>query len=326
MDLEQRYLILEYSGVASPRTAFANEVGRGLGELPKNLSSFCLYDEVGSAIFVEIMASPAYYLTKCERRILESNKKVIADFINGATIVDLGVGNGEKAEVLIAEEILQRGLATCVPADIDESAVEGTTARYWKKFGAQIAVNGLVADNLDVIPWLVEGDQLRIFAMFLGSNLGNFSSGGEDYLRQLGAPMRPGDRLLLGVDLLKDWQTLINAYSDPEGVTKRFNLNVLLRANRELGSQFDIEQFEHLVVFNTELSRMESYLVSLIDQEVFVPRLNRSFAFKKDEPILMEVSYKYTEKGINHLVQQADFKVLEHFSDGLFMDLILERR
>jgi uncharacterized SAM-dependent methyltransferase len=159
--------------------------------------------------------------------------------------------------------------------------------------------------GLRELPERAEGGRL---ALFLGSNIGNFDpDAARDLLEQIGRALRPGDGLLLGVDLVKPEAELLLAYDDPLGVTAAFNKNVLLRINHELGGRFDLDGFAHRAVWNAEASRVEMHLVSRRARSVAVEGLGTSFRFAEGESIWTESSYKYTPAGIVDLLHRAGF-------------------
>ena len=153
------------------------------------------------------------------------------------------------------------------------------------------------------------------FVLFLGSSVGNFSHAAAlRFFRRLRESLRPGDFVLVGFDLKKDLEILHRAYNDSEGVTRLFNLNLLDRINRELGGEFDLGRFAHYGAYNMRKACMESWLVSLENQEVPIHALGRSFSFREWEGIHVERSHKYELSQIESFASAAGFRVQKHFS------------
>jgi L-histidine Nalpha-methyltransferase len=134
-------------------------------------------------------------------------------------------------------------------------------------------------------------------------------------LRAVRAALEPGDALLLGTDLRKDAQRLIAAYDDTAGVTAAFNKNVLVRLNRELGADFDVERFQHRAVWNRGASRIEMHLESTVNQVVQLRQLGMTFAFVAGERIHTESSYKYDDAMVNEMLIPAGFRQERTFTD-----------
>ena len=152
--------------------------------------------------------------------------------------------------------------------------------------------------------------------MFLGSNIGNMPvDAAEKFCRELRSHLSPGDMVLIGVDLKKNPKTILAAYNDKEGITKRFNLNLLQRINRELNADFNTDQFEHYPTYDPETGACKSYLVSLVEQDVRINGME-TIRFAKDEYIFMEISQKFTIPQIDQMAVKASFKALDHFFDS----------
>jgi uncharacterized SAM-dependent methyltransferase len=184
-------------------------------------------------------------------------------------------------------------------------------------------IQGLVAEYFQALSWLSNNATEQNMVMFLGSNIGNFNRPTSmRFLRNLWHSLNNDDLLLIGFDLKKDLDVLYNAYNDSKGVTKEFNFNVLDRINKELGGNFDRKNFQHQGLYNIQTGAMESYLVSMIDHDVEIKSLGKSFSFKSWEPIHMEYSYKYLASDIEYLATNTGFEIVENFTDskGYFID------
>ena len=167
----------------------------------------------------------------------------------------------------------------------------------------------------------------RTLTLFLGSNIGNFDPPGADaFLRAIRGAVSVEDSLLLGVDLVKPEAKLLLAYDDPLGVTAAFNLNLLVRANRELDADFDLRGFAHRAVWNADASRVEMHLVSARRQRVRVPAADLDITFEAGETIWTESSYKYRADDIVAMVERAGFVTINQWSKGGFALTLAEAR
>lgn len=297
--------------------ALAQAVVEGLGAPQKTLSSAWFYDDEGSRLFQEIMALDAYYLTRTEHGILRSRgdelARCIAPDARPVDLVELGSGDGEKT-LSICEALARRG-ADCVfkPMDISPHALDELSRRFAEHLPG-FPVQPLCGDYF--LNWPVTLPGRRQVAMFLGSNLGNQTHDGAiSLLRRMREHLRPGDALVLGLDLEKDPHVIRAAYDDPEGVTARFNLNLLVRLNRELGMDFDVGQFSHYATYSPLDGAARSFIVSRRRQIVHSRRLARDFAFEAGETIYTEQSQKYNRGLIDTMARESGFEVQCHFTD-----------
>ncbi|MCA9546394.1 MAG: L-histidine N(alpha)-methyltransferase, partial [Myxococcales bacterium] len=271
----QGYTVLDHADPVladSPRRAFAEEVLVGLSERPKRLPSKYFYDDAGSRLFQDITELDAYYPTRCEREIFQAHHADLLDRFRRApfNLIDLGAGDGRKTAVLL-EYLIEKGAdVRYVPIDISEEAMRIAVDAVGQRFPT-LPISGLVADYFDGLRWLAHQTDRRNLVLFLGSNIGNFDKPrARAFLRRLWNALNPADRVLIGFDLKKDIEALLLAYNDPQGVTERFNLNLLERINRELGGTFNPDKFRFFSTYNVFSGAMESYLVSLVDQRVYI--------------------------------------------------------
>jgi dimethylhistidine N-methyltransferase len=308
------------------RESFALDVLVGLSESRKSIPSKYLYDSEGSRLFDEITSLPEYYLTESEKETLSRNLDSISRYISGQkfNLVEFGAGDGSKAGILI-DGFIDRGLEfRYVPIDISHAAMSGLAESLHTKYPS-LELSGLVSEYFTGIKYLNNNSQRRNLVLFLGSNIGNFSHAqARFFLRNLWNGLNDGDYLLIGFDLKKDIEMLLWAYNDRQGVTAKFNLNVLKRINRELGGQFDISKFRHFGTYDVFSGAMESYLVSLDEQRVPIDAIGRDFHFYPWEPIHTEYSYKYLVSDIDILARETGFVVKEHMTcpRGFFVDSI----
>ena len=232
-----------------PRPAIAGDVLQGLSRTPKSLPPKLFYDAAGSALFDRITTLPEYYLTRCEMEILQRSGAEICDAIGGCgQVVEFGPGNGSKAEALL-RRLAGRQLRTeYVPLDISREALAEAARRITGAFSG-VRVRPQVADFSR--PFTLPNGAAGRLVLYLGSSIGNLDEGdARELLRRIRRALRPGDKLLLGADLVKPARVLLAAYDDAQGVTAAFNKNVLARINRELGGGFDLDSFRHVALWN----------------------------------------------------------------------------
>jgi L-histidine Nalpha-methyltransferase len=322
--------VLNGSAARHATGAFARHVVKGLSRSPKSLSSMYFYDAEGSRLFQRITELEEYYLTRCEAEILETHAaEIVAAVLPGPfRLVELGAGDGQKSEILV-RRLLDAGLSfEYVPIDICRKSVADLAAAFSSRFNGSLRVRGIVAEYFNGLASLGWAGRRPNFVLFLGSSIGNFSHAGAlQFFRRLRESLRPGDFVLVGFDLKKDLEILHRAYNDSEGVTRLFNLNLLERINRELGGQFDRGRFAHYGAYNIRKACMESWLVSLVDQEVPIHALGRSFSFRAWEGIHVECSHKYDLSQIESFASAAGFRVQKHFFDRRrwFVDSLWQR-
>ncbi|MEM6960426.1 MAG: L-histidine N(alpha)-methyltransferase [Myxococcota bacterium] len=308
----------ELLGLHRGKREFAHEILTGLAGVPKRLASKYFYDDTGSRLFRQIMTLPEYYLTRCEREILCEHGADILGHLRGRSVnlVDLGAGDGTKT-LLIADRASEADVdLRYVPIDISKGAMEGLIERV-EQTRPGLRCCGLVSEYIDGVHWLgAQQDSRAHLVLLLGSNIGNFDRAqSRDFLRRLWSAMRDQDYLLIGFDLKKDIDLMQRAYNDDQGITRAFNLNLLERINRELGGHFDPEKFQHFAPYNIHAGAMESYLVSVEAQEVFVEALEQKFEFAPWEPIQTECSYKFLMSDVESLARETGFSIVSNYYD-----------
>jgi len=298
-------------------SAFVRDVKNGLQAQPKHLSCCYFYDAEGSNLFEEICEMPEYYLPSAEREILETQSGAIVSHCSGPlSLVELGSGNAAKTRILMDAILRRQKELSYVPIDICRTVLEDSSIQLLKEYpGLRIvAVAGEYHDGLRHLA--KEMDRPKLI-LWLGSNVGNFlRDEAAKFLSKIRETLKKPDRLLLGVDLRKDKTILERAYDDSQGVTGRFNLNLLTRINRELGGHFDLHTFRHRAAYDEKIGRVEMYLDSLCDQQVAIDQINMKIHFTSGESIHTENSYKYSPAEIDHLAAQAGFQVEERWLDA----------
>ena len=296
---------------------FAQDVLKGLTAKNKYLSSKYFYDDNGSRIFQEIMNMPEYYLTGAEFEILSMQSKQIIEaleFSGPFNIVELGAGDGFKTFKLLEYLVSANVDFHYIPIDISQEAIDILTRRLKEKLPS-LKIHPKVGDYFEILKDNRES-QYPSLLLFLGGNIGNYQEDKAKELLQLfHKNMKLGDKLLIGFDIKKNPIIIHNAYYDKHGITKRFNLNLLLRINRELGGDFKIDDFDFYCHYNPITGDVKSYIVSLRQQTVQLKKLNTAINFDYNELIWTELSKKYSLDEIRNLAEASNFQQTTNFLD-----------
>lgn len=285
---------------------FESDVIAGLSRAQKSLPSKYLYDEMGSALFERISDLDEYYLTRAELEIMEKYADSMAEIIGPrCMLIELGSGSGLKTQLLLDN---LKDPAAYVPIEISESAlyasVERLKERYPELLILPVAGDYMAPFHLPRPPGRVS----RRVVYFPGSTIGNMEPRvAESFLRRMAALCGPGGGMLVGVDLKKSADVLNAAYNDASGVTAAFNLNLLVRMNRDLDADFKPEHFEHKAFYSEAEGRIEMHLISSREQEVRIG--DHTFRFAEGESIVTEYSYKYEVEEFSSLAGRAGFCV-----------------
>ena len=294
--------------------SFAADVVAGLTANPKRLPPKYFYDSAGSALFERITQLPEYYPTRCELRLLQDNAPAIASlFPPGCAMIEFGAGSSRKARILLGAAAT---IEAYVPVDISGDFLQQDALQLRRDF-PHLAVYPVVADFTQKFEVPAGIAALPRVGFFPGSTIGNFEHDEAlKFLQHAGNMLGAGAVLVIGVDLVKDAKVLYRAYNDAEGVTAKFNLNLLTRINRELGADFDLAAFAHRAFYNRERHRIEMHLVSTKQQTVHVNGV--AINFRAGETIHTENSYKYTVESFQALAHDAGWSSLQVWTDGLF--------
>jgi L-histidine N-alpha-methyltransferase len=310
-NVQRSFRAVQPAGTAD---TFAADVIAGLTAKPKTLSPKYFYDLHGSALFDRITQLPEYYPTRCEIGILQDNAPAIASmFPPGCALIEFGSGSSRKARILLGAAAT---VEAYVPVDISGDFLQQDLAQLRRDL-PHLLVHPLVEDFTQKFAVPSHLARLPRVGFFPGSTIGNFEpvEAGR-FLRHIGKMLGAGALLVVGIDLVKDEETLNRAYNDAEGITARFNLNLLARMNRELGADFDIAAFRHDAFFDREKSRIEMHLASTRQQTV---RINgAAIDFRAGETIHTENSYKYTVKSFRSLARKNGWSPVKVFIDGFF--------
>ncbi len=303
----------EYPGVSRSLRA---EVLGGLTAEPKTLPPKLFYDATGAELFERITTLPEYYLTRAELEILDARAHEIAALAAPrAALVEYGSGAGVKVRLLLdAFAAARTPLAAYVPIDISREQLADVAAQIAAEY-PEVPVHLVCADYTAPLRLPDLPQRARRVAFFPGSTIGNFHpTEAAAFLRRVRRTVADDGALVLGVDRRKNAAVLNAAYHDAAGVTAAFNLNMLHRVNRELGTDFDVSCFAHRAFFNEMASRVEMHLVSLDRQVVCVAGVR--IGFEAGETIWTESSYKYDRDALDLLVTSAGFRIARLWTDA----------
>ena len=303
----------------SERLQFMQDMQTALSQTPKRISPKYFYDQAGSALFDSICELPEYYPTRTELSILQSHAADMSACMGeNADIIEFGAGSLQKIRYLLN---VARNPARYVPMDISGPYLKAASAELQNAF-VTLKILPVVADYTNPwhLPSALPGTGKRV-AFFPGSTIGNFSPAQAHTFFQNCVQHLRGGALLLGVDLIKSPDVLHAAYNDSQGVTAAFNLNILTRANRELGCDFDLTQFAHSAFYNAPLRRIEMHLLSLKSQIVHLNGV--PYAFEQGETLHTEYSHKFTIAGVRQAAHAAGLETGQVWTDpqqyfGLF--------
>jgi L-histidine N-alpha-methyltransferase len=313
---------LEDSGTLA---TLAEDVRQGLTRRPKRLPPKYIYDEVGSRLFEAITRTPEYYVTRTEMQLLQEVAPEVVRQVEPRDLVELGPGSSAKTRALLDAMRDEGLLERYIPVEVSPSMVETASRRLAEEYPG-LRIHGVVGDFLRHLDKVPDGD--RRLVIFLGSTLGNLAPDEAlRFLRHVAGSLGPEDAFLLGADLVKPREVLEAAYNDAEGITARFNRNILDVINRNLGGEFDAERFSHVAFYNPQEARIESYLQADEAHEVRIRDLDLTVRFEKGERIHTEYSHKYTRDSLEAYLGKAGLKLERWFTDDRgWFSLSLARR
>lgn len=298
---------------------FKKDVTEGLNSFPKRLSSKYFYDKKGDKLFQDIMAMPSYYLTGCEFEIISKNTFAIGELFrdreNGLDLIELGAGDGKKTKLLLKYMAENNFNFIYKPIDISENAVELLSKNLAYEMPT-LNVDAEVGEYFEVLERLKGFNKRKKVIMVLGSNIGNLPHPKAiEFLTKLKEAMLTEDLLFMGFDQKKNPQTILDAYNDETGITEAFNKNVLTRINRELGGNFEVDNFKHWEVYDPETGTAKSFLVATKAMEVTIEELQLTVNFDQWETIHTEISQKYDDNIVIWLAKEAGLKIETSFTD-----------
>ena len=313
-------------------TIFAEEVREGLTQFPKTLSSKYFYDEIGDQLFQEIMAMPSYYLTNAEFAILMEHKEQITAHFSSKEeafdLFELGAGDGKKTKILLRYLLKEGYKFKYRPIDISQNALALLEANLLEEL-PELVVESVQGTYFDTLKEIGEATDKKKVILFLGSNIGNLlHPNAISFLTQLKDSMSAHDLLFMGMDQKKNPQMVLDAYNDQEGITAAFNKNILKRINRELGGDFNLDNFLHWEVYDPETGTAKSYLVAKKEQKVTIEALQLELHFNPWETIHTEISHKYDDQTVAWLAGASGLEIVTSFEDQdqLFKDYLLKKK
>jgi L-histidine Nalpha-methyltransferase len=334
--------VFDVSELSATAHAVAREARQGLTGQAKSISPWLFYDEHGSHLFEQITKLPEYYLTRTERQLFAEHStdiltamgvKPAAKSVNAGpkgpiqlrhslTVAELGAGTATKSGILLRELARMQSKVLYQPIDVSVSAL--AQAQLLEREIDGVSVSPCVANYVAEEYEIERPRGARVLSLYIGSSIGNFDPAeARAILKRLRHQLLPGDGLLLGTDLApgahKSIETLCAAYNDAQGVTAAFNRNVLTRMNREIGTNFRVDGFAHVALWNPGESRMEMHLKSITNQTVTIPANSAgpaaSIRFEPGETIHTENSYKFNESTVGDLLASAGFSTVRSFQD-----------
>jgi dimethylhistidine N-methyltransferase len=310
LDIASDVEVLEFS---VPRHTIREEVLSGLKRPSKSLPSKLFYDDHGSQLFEQICRQPEYYPTRTEQQIMSDNGRQIARTLGKRVlVVEYGSGSSAKTRTLLNHLEEPAGY---IPIDISRMLLHNTS-RNLRALYPHVPIGPVVADYTRPfrLPPILDLKPSRIVAYFPGSTIGNFEpEQALSFLKAIRATCGDESSLLIGVDLKKDPVLLHGAYNDAAGVTEAFNLNILRRLNREIGSDFQVQAFRHYAFYNPSASRVEMHLVSRERQSVRID--DALIEFEEGESIRTEDCHKFTLRGFGDLASKVGYKLCAIWTD-----------
>jgi len=299
------------------RQEFASDIRYYLTLTPRQLPSRYLYDALGSALFEAICELPWYSITRAEGRLLVGHRDDMLAQLPGLTrIVELGPGNGHKMSALLGGARRHAETLTAHLIDVSAQALTAAARTLADVENLRVMTHQASFEAGIAHVGRLPGNPGRTLVLCLGSNIGNFDPpGSAEVLTRIRASIGRHDALLLGADLVKPERDLLLAYDDPLGVSAAFNLNLLVRLNRELGANFDLRAFDHRAVWNGALSRMEMHLVARSAQRIHIEAADLEIDLMAGESIWTESSYKYRPNELVSFVERVGFRAHARWID-----------
>ena len=312
VDSQLRYFKPHASNIEK---SFAEEIAFSLNQDSKFISPKFFYDKKGSNLFESICSVPEYYPTRTEISILKKLEHDLPSYLNeNVRLVELGSGASVKTRLILDVFTKLQAKTEYFPIDISEILTE--SSEQLLKDYPTLNITGIIDTYEGGLEFLQNYDDKQNLIIFLGSSFGNFSpDDGKIFLKKIFSTMKQGDLFLIGLDLVKDKTILESAYDDSQGITAKFNLNVLSRINDELDADFIINNFSHYSVYNENDQRIEMNLKSLIPQSVTIKKSNLSLNLDEGELIHTEYSHKYNPSQIKTLLCDIGFEIKNMWLD-----------
>jgi L-histidine Nalpha-methyltransferase len=296
--------------------ALRADARKGLTASPKYIPSKWLYDPKGSELFEKITEQPEYYPFRLEGDLLEAVADEIAAATRASSIIEFGSGSSDKTDILLRALRRAGTIRVYTPIDISESALLAAGSRLTVEYPG-LSVRAVLADFETQAEILAahESPSPRL-VLFLGGSIGQLTPGQRaEFLQKLRGAFRQGDMLLLGIDLVKDPAMIMAAYNDSAGVSAAFAKNLLAVLNTHVGADFNLDAFDLVVAWNSEIECMEMWLQSRISQVVRLPEIDLSIDFAAGERIQMSISAKFRRDGIRAELEGAGFSLRHWWTD-----------
>ncbi len=309
--ISKRFQIQEVPAQDSSDT-LRQDVQEGLFERPRSLPPKYFYDDEGSKLFDAICKTQDYYPTRTESTLLQTHVATIIDIVKPNSCAELGAGTSAKTEIILSKLNSSLDTFSYLSIDVCEEILCESAHRLLDKY-ENLRVESVVGEY---IPAIQAAPKLKgpVLYAFIGSSIGNFTEQESIVLLSaIAEKMNTEDYFLIGVDRVKGKEILERAYDDSEGVTAKFNLNVLNVLNYKLGANFDLNKFSHQALYNESLQQIEMYLVSQCEQDINFPTLDKIISLENGEKILTEVSRKYTKASIKNLFEKSGLQEVEHY-------------
>jgi L-histidine Nalpha-methyltransferase len=289
------------------------QITRGLSTYPKTLPSKLFYDERGSTLFEQICELPEYYQTRTEHQLLTRWADEIVKLTGAEELVELGSGAATKTRVLLDAMTRVGQLRHYVPFDVDESIVRRVSEELIKEYPG-IHIHGVVGDFLVHLEHIPEGGKRLV--VILGGTIGNLpTAAAQTFLTAVNAEMASGDYFLLGVQLITDRRRLEAAYNDTQGITAKFNKNIIRVLRHKFGANSDPDSFDHVARYNEDEHRIEMWLRSRVEQTLDIRELNIQVHFQKGEEVRTEISTKYDDSLADSLLTSSGFELVKWYTD-----------
>ncbi len=291
-----------------------NIVKAGLLANPRTLPSKLFYDERGSTLFEQICELPEYYQTRTEHQLLVSWADEIVELSGAEELVELGSGAATKTRVLLDAMAQADQLRYFVPFDVDETIVRRVSEELVKEYPG-LQIHGVAGDFLVHLEHIPEGGKRLV--VILGGTIGNLPTvAAEDFLTSVNTEMASGDFFLLGVQLITNPERLEAAYNDQQGITAKFNKNILRVLQTQLGAQCNPDNFDHVARYNPDAHRIEMWIRSTQDQNIDIPSLDLSVPLQKGEEIRTELSAKFDRPLAEKLLIASGFELVKWYTDS----------
>ena len=306
---------------------FAKDIKLSLDRESKFIDPKYFYDDYGSQLFNRICTLSEYYPYTCELSILKNiAKNPVPHLTNDVRLVELGSGSSSKTRLLIDALFRSQKQVEYFPIDISDVLID--SAKELCDGYNNLKVTGIIDTYENGLDFIEHYDEKPNLITFLGSSFGNFNKeDGDNFLARIHDLMKSSDYFLLGLDLKKDIDVLTNAYNDSNGLTAKFNLNILERINKELDANFKISQFAHQASYNEPKGRIEMYLRSLSDQTVTIPKADISIQLVENELIHTENSHKFTMSQIDSMFEEVGLDIAQiWFDTKKYFGLILAKK